>query len=130
MHKAVPILALAAATMLATAAQARPYRDYRHDDSYRDARTAGELGAGAVAGTVAGVGIYNGWWGSTVAGAALPTTAAGAAVAGGVVGVGTVAVIDAIVEPCRGFHAIFGLNKDACVDGHFVGYGPHPRYYR
>ena len=53
----------------------------------------------------------------------LPTTAAGAAAVGGVAGVGAVALIDAAVQPCRGFHALFGMNHDECVNGVYVG--PH-----
>jgi hypothetical protein len=66
-----------------------------------------------------------GWAPTTVGGAppaaVLPTTAAGAAAFGGVAGIGTVAVIDAAVQPCRGFQALFGLNKDECVNGAWVG---------
>ena len=47
---------------------------------------------------------------------------AGAAVAGGVAGVGTIALIDAAVQPCAGFHALFGMNHGACVNGQYVGY--------
>ena len=51
----------------------------------------------------------------------MPTTAAGAAAIGGVAGVGAAALINAAVQPCRGFHAIFGLNRDECVNGVYVG---------
>ena len=89
--------------------------------------------AGLAAGTVVGVGLYNGWFGAapTIAGGALPTTAAGAAAMGGVAGIGAVALIDGVAQPCRGFHALFGANREACVDGQYVGYAPRPaRYYR
>ena len=78
-------------------------------------------GVGAIGGTVVGVGVYNGWYGAAAAGTELPTTAAGAAAVGGVAGVGAVALIDAAVQPCRGFHAIFGMNRDECVNGVYVG---------
>ena len=99
-----------------------------------DALTWGAPAAGVVAGTVVGLGLTEGWWGAapTLGGAALPTTAAGAAVVGGVAGIGTLALIDAAAQPCRGFQALFGFNKEACVDGQFVGYGPRgygPRGY-
>jgi hypothetical protein len=85
---------------------------------------AGPL-AGAAVGTAVGVGLYEGWYGTaTFAGSALPTTAAGATAVGGVAGVGTVALIDGVFQPCRGFHALFGANKDACVNGEYVGYAP------
>lgn len=82
--------------------------------------------AGAAVGTAVGVGLYNGWFGANaaIAGSALPTTAAGAATIGGIAGVGTVAAIDSVFQPCRGFHALFGANKDACVNGEYVGYQP------
>ena len=89
--------------------------------------------AGAAVGTAVGVGLANGWYGAApaIAGTALPTTAAGAAAVGGVAGIGTVALIDGVVQPCRGFHALFGANREACVDGQYVGYAPRAqRYYR
>lgn len=100
-----------------------------------DTVTWGAPVAGVVAGTVVGLGLTEGWWGAAPAlgGAALPTTAAGAATVGGVVGIGTLALIDASAQPCRGFQALFGFNKEACVNGEFVGYGPrgygHPAAY-
>jgi hypothetical protein len=81
--------------------------------------------AGAAVGTAAGVGLYNGWYsgvGSSLT--AATSTAAGAVAVGGVAGVGTVALIDGVFQPCRGFHALFGANKDACVNGEYVGYTP------
>jgi hypothetical protein len=57
-----------------------------------------------------------------VHGAWLGTSAAGAAVGGFIIGVGTVALIDAVTQPCKGFHALFGLNKDHCVNGEYVEY--------
>ena len=80
--------------------------------------------AGAVVGTAVGVGLYNGWYGSSAFVSALPTTAVGAATMGGIAGVGTVAAIDAVFQPCRGFHALFGANKSACANGEYVGYAP------
>lgn len=80
---------------------------------------------GAVVGTAVGVGLYNGWYsgvGSSLT--AATSTTAGAVAIGGVAGVGTVALIDGVFQPCRGFHALFGANKDACVNGEYVGYSP------
>jgi hypothetical protein len=92
---------------------------------------------GVAAGTVFGVGLTQGWWGTTGAAAALPTSAAGAAVAGGVAGVGAIAVIDAATQPCRGARALFSPfipGPSGCVNGEFVGYrvaeGPARRVYR
>ena len=45
---------------------------------------------GVVVGTVAGVGLYDGWWGSSAAATSLGATATTSAVAGGVIGVGAV----------------------------------------
>jgi hypothetical protein len=108
----------AAAAFTATAAQAAP------EGYYHNPRVMAPA-AGVVGGTVAGVGISEGWWGSAAA-AALPTTAAGAAVIGGVVGMGTIAFVDAALEPCRGFAALFDLSSGECVNGQYVGYAQPP----
>ena len=114
MRKTICMLSVAAATALAIPTMAEA----------RNSNTAAALGTGAVVGTVVGVGTYNGWWGGTVFGSALPTTLAGSAAVGGVVGVGTVALIDSVVQPCRGFQAVFGMNRAECVNGEYVGYAP------
>jgi hypothetical protein len=102
---AVSIAALAAA--LATPALAEPPRQ---PDNVAPA-------AGVVGGTAAGLGLTEGWWGSSpaIAGAALPTTAAGAAAIGGVAGIGGVALVDAAIQPCAGFHAMLDLNEQYCA---------------
>jgi hypothetical protein len=118
MRKALCVLSVAAAALaVPSLAQAAPY--YRGDNY-----ATGEFVAGAAVGTAVGVGTYNGWWGSGAFASALPTTAAGAATVGGVAGVGAVATIDALVQPCRGFHALFDLSHGQCVNGEYVGYGP------
>jgi hypothetical protein len=91
---------------------------YYQGDNY----ATGEFVAGAAVGTVVGVGTYNGWWGEGAFASALPTSAAGAAVVGGVAGVGTVAAIDSLVQPCRGFHALFDISHGQCANGEYVGY--------
>jgi high-affinity Fe2+/Pb2+ permease len=118
MRKLMTGLAVAAITAatLATPAMARPGDDHRV--------VVGEAAAGAVVGTAVGVGLYHGWYGSGVTATALGATAGTAAVAGGVAGVGTIALIDALAQPCRGFNAIFGLNKDVCWNGEYVGHAP------
>jgi len=73
-----------------------------------------EVGAGVVAGTAAGVAVSEGVIGGSL-GAALPATAAGAAATGGVVGVGAAAGIDSVLQPCRGFQAVFGMNRQECA---------------
>ena len=73
--------------------------------------------AGVVGGTVVGLGLTEGWWGASpaIAGAALPTTAAGAAAIGGVAGIGGMALVDAAIQPCAGFHALLDLNQRYCA---------------
>ena len=73
--------------------------------------------AGVVGGTVVGLGLTEGWWGASpaIAGTALPTTVAGAAAVGGVAGIGGIALVDAAIQPCAGFHAMFLLNQDYCA---------------
>jgi|SRR5690242_8538381 hypothetical protein len=126
------LLAIAAVSLMATPVLAQQRVTVYGD--YNPAAPA-EVTTGAVAGTAVGVGVSEGWFGSTVAGAAIPAGTAGAVAAGGVAGVGAAAGIDAIVQPCRGFQALFGMNKDACVNGNFVGHGrvasvTDRRYYR
>ncbi len=70
---------------------------------------------GVAGGTVMGLGLTEGWWGPAIAGATFPTTAAGAAAIGGVAGIGGVALVDAAIQPCAGFHAMFLLNEDYCA---------------
>ena len=74
--------------------------------------------AGVVGGTVLGLGLTEGWWGASpaIAGAALPTTVAGAAAIGGVAGIGGIAFVDAAIQPCAGFHAMFLLNQQYCAE--------------
>ena len=113
---ALSVAAMTAAVAIPTLASAQEQPQY----------TTGYAGpvAGAAVGTAVGVGLYNGWYGSGVFISALPATAAGAAATGGVAGVGTVALIDGVFQPCRGFHALFGANSGACVNGDYVGYAP------
>jgi hypothetical protein len=125
MRKMLCIISLAAATVFATSTvEAAP------NFEAPNYAVPAEATVGVIGGTIFGLGISEGWWGSTAAGAALPTTAAGAAALGGLAGIGAVAVVDAAVQPCRGFHAMFGLNRGACENGYYVGYGPPIRYRR
>ena len=115
---------LCALTVAATAALALPSLANAQEYGYDRNGNWVALGTGAVVGTVVGVGTYNGWWGSGAFASALPTTVAGAAVTGGVAGVGTIALIDAVAAPCRGFHAMFDLSDGECVNGQYAGYQP------
>lgn len=114
------ILAIAAFAALSTPAFAASSVTVYGD--YNPAAPA-EVATGAVAGTAVGVGVSEGWFGASAA-AALPASTAGAVAVGGVAGVGTVAALDAAIQPCRGVQAFFGLNKGSCVNGHFVGGAP------
>src|SRR5664280_1885225 len=118
----LPILAIAAAAALGTPASA--YQDDRNSIAPYAAPVVG-----AAVGTAVGVGLYNGWYSGALA-TALPASAAGAVAAGGVAGIGTIVLIDAVAEPCRGFHAIFGLNHGKCVDGEYVGDRSAPHWRR
>lgn len=110
------IIALtAAAALTATAASpvlANP-RHYHHQHNHGWVAPA----AGVAAGTVFGVGLHEGWWGTTF-GARYASV--GGSIAGGmIVGVATVAMIHAATTPCTGFHALFG--GSGCVNGQYVG---------
>jgi hypothetical protein len=120
MRKILSILVVAAAMAISVPASSNAAYYYRNGNT----AAPGEIATGTVAGTTIGLGVSEGWWGSTIAGAALPTTVAGAAVVGGVAGIGAVALVDAFVQPCRGFAALFDVNSGACVNGHYVGYEP------
>jgi hypothetical protein len=119
MRKTLLALSAAAAVTLATSASAQ-------DRYYYDPNYVGPV-TGAAAGTVAGLALYNGWWGingGSALGTTFPTTAAGAATVGGVAGIGTAALIHASTTPCQGFHALFGnflTSSQGCVNGRLVG---------
>ena len=114
MRKMLFALPIVAAAGLAAPAMAQPYWN---DSSLRGYPVAAGVVAGAAAGTTVALGAYNGWW----SGAALPATAAGAAVTGGVAAVGTLAMVDAVFNPCAGFHALFDESHGQCVNGQYVG---------
>jgi hypothetical protein len=119
MRKILPIISLAVAAAFATPALAEPETvNPNYGSAYAPVVAAG----GVAVGTVVGVGLYEGWFGTSAAVAAL--SAAGAAVVGGVAGVGTIVLIDAAIQPCRGFHALLGMNEHECVDGVYVGDAP------
>jgi hypothetical protein len=115
------LLAIAAVSVFSAPALAESVTVYGDYNPYGPA----EVTTGAVAGTAVGVGVAEGWFGASGAlgsSSAIAASTAGAATAGGVAGVGVVAGLDAIVQPCRGFSAFFGANKDVCVNGNYVGY--------
>jgi hypothetical protein len=111
------LIALSAAAALATAASPALSNPRHHHHHHAWAAPAVGVGVG----TLVGVGLYNGWFGASTTAAAgtLASTSAGAAVAGGLAGVGTAAMIHAATTPCQGFHALFG--GSGCVNGQYVG---------
>jgi hypothetical protein len=76
--------------------------------------------AGAVVGTVVGIGLHEGWWTSTAASRTVFATSTGAATGGFIAGVATVALIHAATTPCQGFQAMMMMSK-GCKDGKYVG---------
>ena len=82
---AIAVTALAA---MPASAQTRRQQVVVHPGTASPAATT----TGVAGGTIFGVGLTQGWWGSTGAAAALPASGAGAAAAGGVAGVGTIAM--------------------------------------
>jgi hypothetical protein len=120
------VLAVATAAALAAPAFADPAES---NPNYSGASPAAPAVGGVVAGTAVGVGLYEGWY-TGAAAAALPATAAGAAATGGVAGVGTFALVDSVIEPCRGFAAVFGANSQECVNGAYLGDQPRMVEYR
>jgi hypothetical protein len=124
MRKALcAVFAVTLAAALATPALAAP----RQPDSVAPA-------AGVVGGTVVGLGLTEGWWGASpaIAGTALPATTAGAAAVGGVAGIGGVALVDAAIQPCAGFHAMFLLNEQYCarLNARRLARAEHVSYHR
>jgi hypothetical protein len=116
MRKILSVIALAATAMAATPALAEPDGvNPNYGTSYYVAPVAG-----VAVGTVVGVGLYEGWLGSSAFVAAAPATAVGAAAVGGVAGIGTIALIDAATQHCRGF-GIFVTPSNECVNGVWVG---------
>lgn len=129
MRKTLLALPIIAAGLAATPALAQPYDGPGYWNGPNGYPPAAGVVAGAAAGTTVALGAYNGWW----PGAALPASAAGAAVTGGVAAVGTLAMVDAVFNPCAGFHALFDESHGECVNGQYVGpraervsYGPPP----
>jgi hypothetical protein len=123
MRKLLSILTLAAAAAIATPALAEPEGVNPNYAGHYIAPVAG-----AAVGTAVGVGLYNGWYSGAFA-AAAPATAVGAAAVGGVAGIGTIALIDAFTQHCRGFGIVWAQPGE-CINGVWVGDLPPPRHVR
>jgi len=113
------LIALSAAAALTATAAMPAAANPRHHHHHHNAWVAPAAGIGL--GTVAGVGLYHGWFGASTTAAAgtLATSTAGAATAGGIAGVGALALVHAATTKCQGFHALFG--GSGCVNGQYVG---------
>lgn len=112
------VIALAAAAALTATAASPALSNPRHHHHHHNAWLV--PAAGVATGTVVGLGLYHGWFGtSALTTSTLATTSAGAATAGGIAGVGTVALLHAATTKCQGFHALFG--GSGCVNGQYVG---------
>ena len=101
------VAALAVAFTLSSPASAGHIKKHPHKAT---------IVAGAVVGTVVGIGLYETWWSSKAW-----TAGTSGAVAGGfVAGVGTIALIHAVTTPCQGFQALMMINK-GCKNGVYTG---------
>jgi hypothetical protein len=116
MRKTILTLVSVGALALATPALANPKHRHHHHHHHGWVAPA----AGVATGTIVGIGLYEGWFGSSALATSLGSSAASSAVAGGVAGVGAAALIHAAVTPCVGFHALFA--GQGCVNGQYVGY--------
>jgi len=106
MRKTLTAISIAALTAaFATSALADPPRQ----------RDVVAPAIGVAGGTAVGLGLTEGWFAPTVAGTVLPTTVAGAAAIGGVAGIGGIALTDAVIQPCAGFHAMLNMNEQYCA---------------
>lgn len=121
MRKILPALTLAAVAAFAAPALAEPDGVNPNYSRYYVAPVAG-----AVVGTAVGVGLYQGWYGSSAFATAAGATAGTAAVVGGVAGVGTLALIEGLTAKCHGF-GILWTARSECVNGQWIGDGPRRR---
>ena len=74
---------------------------------------------GAVAGTLIGVGLYEGWLGNSAIATGLGGTTGGAIAGGLVGGIAVATLVHAATTPCTGFHALFG--GKGCKGGKYIG---------
>jgi len=121
MRKIISLLVLAAAAAAATPALAQP------DNVNPNYGYAAPVVAGAAVGTLAGVGLYQGWYGSSGFVTAAGATAGTAAVVGGVAGVGTVVLLEGLTAKCHGFGVLW-TPRNECANGQWIGDGPVVRH--
>jgi hypothetical protein len=116
MRKIIPALTFAAAAAMATPALAQV-------DGVNPNYAPAAVATGAVVGTAVGVGLYQGWYGSSAFVTSAGATAGTAAAVGGVAGVGTVALLEGLTAKCHGFGVLW-TPRSECVNGQWVGDGP------
>jgi hypothetical protein len=121
MRKIIPALTLAAvaAAALITPASAEV-------DGVNPNYAPAVVATGAAVGTLAGVGLYQGWYGSSAFVTSAGATAGTAAAVGGVAGVGTVVLLEGLTAKCHGFGVLWTARSE-CVNGQWVGDGPRRR---
>lgn len=121
MRKIIPLLTLAAAAAVAVATPAMAEPD-GVNPNYGYGYAAPVV-AGAAVGTLAGVGLYQGWYGSSGFVTAAGATAGTAAVVGGVAGVGTIALLEGVTAHCHGFGVLW-TPRNECANGQWIGDAP------
>ena len=121
MRKIIPALAFAAAATAALATPAMAEVDGVNPNY--DYGVAAPVVAGAAIGTLAGVGLYNGWYGSGAFATSAGATVGTAVAVGGVAGVGAVALLEGITAKCHGFGVLW-TPRSECVNGQWIGDGP------
>ncbi|HMJ41619.1 MAG TPA: hypothetical protein VK522_04990 [Pseudolabrys sp.] len=121
MRRIIPALSIAAVAAAALITPASAEID-GVNPNYAPAVVAG----GALVGTAVGVGLYQGWYGSSAFVTAGGATAGTAAALGGVAGVGTIALLEGVTAKCHGFGVLWTARSE-CVNGQWVGDGPRRR---
>ena len=126
MRNILPALAFAAAATAALATPALAEIDGVNPNYANSYGAVGAVAAGAVVGTAVGVGLYNGWYGSSAFATSAGLTVGSAVAVGGVAGVGTVVLLEGITAKCHGFGVLWTARSE-CVNGQWVGDGPQYR---
>lgn len=121
MRRIIPALALVAAAAAALATPALAEVD-GVNPNYAPVAVA----TGAVVGTAVGVGLYNGWYGSSAFATSAGLTVGSAVAVGGVAGVGTVVLLEGLTAKCHGFGVLWTARSE-CVNGQWVGDRPYRR---
>jgi hypothetical protein len=121
MRRIIPVLSIAAVAAAALITPASAEID-GVNPNYAPAAVA----TGVVVGTLAGVGLYHGWYGHSAFVTSAGATAGTAAAVGGVAGVGTVVLLEGLTAKCHGFGVLW-TPRSECADGQYVGDAPRRR---